>query len=145
MDDLKIFREISAKSYQYAEQWKKQTSQKIIGYFCSYTPEEIIYAAGALPFRIFGGEISIAHADSHLQTYCCFLARGGPEEALAGRLNFLDGTVFPHTCDTIQRLSDICGSMLDAHFILMLFFHRSSIQKSRSNTWSIYYINSKEN
>ena len=107
MTDFKFFHQIATNSYHYAENWKKQTSNKVIGYFCSYTPEEIIHAAGMLPFRIFGGEVSIAHADAHLQAYCCSLARGGLEEALAGRLSFLDGTVFPHTCDTIQRLSDI--------------------------------------
>ena len=107
MININKFQELANNSYEYAQQLKEQTSQKIIGYFCSYTPEEIIYAAGALPFRIFGSEISIAHADAHLQAYCCSLARGGLEEALAGRLNLLDGTVFPHTCDTMQRLSDI--------------------------------------
>jgi len=107
MRDINQIQELATNPYQSAQQQKKQTSQKIIGYFCSYTPEEIIHAAGLLPFRIFGGEISIAHADAHLQAYCCSLARGGLEEALAGRLNFLDGTVFPHTCDTMQRLSDI--------------------------------------
>ena len=35
------------------------------------------------------------------------MVRGGLEDVLAGRLSFLDGTVFPHTCDSIQRLSDI--------------------------------------
>jgi benzoyl-CoA reductase subunit C len=107
MIDINKFQELANNSYKYAERLKKQTSQKILGYFCSYTPEEIIYAADAIPFRIFGSEISTLHADAHLQAYCCSLARGGLEEALAGRLNFLDGTVFPHTCDTVQRLSDI--------------------------------------
>jgi len=107
MFDINKFQYLANNPYQYAAEQKKQTSPKIIGYFCSYTPEEIIHAAGALPFRIFGSEISIVHADAHLQAYCCSLARGGLEEALSGRLNFLDGTVFPHTCDTMQRLSDI--------------------------------------
>ncbi len=35
------------------------------------------------------------------------MVRGGLEDALKGRLSFLDGAVFPHTCDSIQRLSDI--------------------------------------
>ena len=47
-------------------------------------------------------------ADAHLQAYSCSLVRGALEDALAGRLDFLDGAmVFPHTCDSIQRLSDI--------------------------------------
>jgi len=107
MNDIKKLQKVANNPYEYAEQQKKQTSPKIIGYFCSYTPEELIYAAGALPFRIFGAEVSTVHAAAHLQAYCCSLARGGLEEALAGSLNFLDGTVFPHTCDTMQRLSDI--------------------------------------
>ncbi|UCE06410.1 MAG: 2-hydroxyacyl-CoA dehydratase [bacterium] len=122
MIDLNKFQELANNSYEHAERLKKQTSKKIIGYFCSYTPEEIIHAANALPFRIFGSEISIVHADTHLQPYCCSLARGGLEEALAGRLNFLDGMVFPHTCDTIQRLSDIwrLNAGFPLHFDVML-------------------------
>lgn len=107
MDVQRRFHEIANNPYDQAGQWKRETSKKVIGYLCSYTPEEIIDAAGALPFRIFGSEVSIAHADGHLQAYCCSLAKGSLEEALAGRLHFLDGAVFPHTCDTIQRLSDI--------------------------------------
>jgi benzoyl-CoA reductase/2-hydroxyglutaryl-CoA dehydratase subunit BcrC/BadD/HgdB len=42
-----------------------------------------------------------------LQSYCCSLVRGALEDALSDRLAFLDGAVFPHTCDSIQRLSDI--------------------------------------
>jgi len=85
----------------------KEKGKKVVGYFCSYTPEEIIYAAGAHPMRLFspGGEISLA--DNHIQSYCCSLVRGGLEGGLSGAFDFLDGTVFPHTCDSIQRLSDI--------------------------------------
>jgi benzoyl-CoA reductase subunit C len=98
---------IAENPYEYAEKIKDDTRAPIIGYFCSYAPEEVICAAGAVPFRIFGTRGDISLADAHLQSYCCSLARGGLEDALTGRLAFLDGTVFPHTCDSIQRLSDI--------------------------------------
>jgi benzoyl-CoA reductase/2-hydroxyglutaryl-CoA dehydratase subunit BcrC/BadD/HgdB len=107
MKSLEIFHEISADPYAYAKKWKAEKGGKVVGYFCSYTPEELITAAGALPFRIFGTKEQITCADSHLQSYCCSLVRGGLEDALTGKLAFLDGTVFPHTCDSIQRLSDI--------------------------------------
>ncbi|MCJ7771693.1 MAG: hypothetical protein MUP22_01010, partial [Desulfobacterales bacterium] len=32
-----------------------KSGKKIIGYFCTYTPIEIIYAAGFFPVRITGG------------------------------------------------------------------------------------------
>jgi bcr-type benzoyl-CoA reductase subunit C len=93
--------------YAYARGEKQDNQKPMVGYFCSYAPEELIHAAGAVPFRIFGTRQNISLADAHLQSYCCSLVRGGLEDALKGNLSFLDGVVFPHTCDSIQRLSDI--------------------------------------
>jgi len=106
MNNLDLFRWIANNPDSYARELKKKTGRKIVGYFCSYTPEEVIVAAGAVPFRIFGRG-GIALADAHLQAYSCSLVRGALEDALSGGLDFLDGVVFPHTCDSIQRLSDI--------------------------------------
>ncbi len=106
MNNLELFRSIAKNPNGYAEGLKKERGGKFVGYFCSYAPEEIISAAGAVPFRIFGkGDIALA--DAHLQAYSCSLVRGALEDALSGGLEFLDGVVFPHTCDSIQRLSDI--------------------------------------
>jgi bzd-type benzoyl-CoA reductase N subunit len=104
---LKPFYEVSADPNDYAKRWQKENKKHVIGYFCSYAPEEIIHAAGALPFRIFNTGNRITLADAHLQAYSCSLVRGALDDALSGRLDFLKGTVFPHTCDSIQRLSDI--------------------------------------
>ena len=92
----------------YAAAWKAANpGKKIFGHFCTYTPEEIVHAAGIHPMRLFGSKGAIKHADAFLQAYSCSLVRGALEEALSGGLKFLDGAVFPHTCDSIQRLSDI--------------------------------------
>jgi bzd-type benzoyl-CoA reductase N subunit len=91
----------------YVKRIKAESGRKVVGTFCSYAPEEIILAAGAHPFRLFGSGEKIRLAEAHLQSYCCSLVRGALEDALGGRLAFLDGVVFPHTCDSIQRLSDI--------------------------------------
>ncbi len=107
MDSLDIFKKVAADPAAYVQQWKDGRNGKVIGTFCSYAPEEIILASGALGYRIFGTELAISRADAHMQAYSCSLVRGALEEALAGRLDFLDGVVFPHTCDSIQRLSDI--------------------------------------
>jgi benzoyl-CoA reductase subunit C len=107
MDGLERIRAVADDPYAYAAEMKKRENKPVIGFFCTYTPEEFIYAAGALPFRLFGTKKDIVLADAHLQSYCCSLARGGLEDALNGSLSFLDGAVFPHTCDSIQRLSDI--------------------------------------
>lgn len=104
---METIREAARDPYGYVEAYKAKTKRKIVGYFCSYAPEEIIWAAEALPVRIFSRRPGIHLADRHLQSYCCSLVRGVLEDGLTGSVNFLDGVVFPHTCDSIQRLSDI--------------------------------------
>jgi len=102
----------------YVKRFKAESGRKVVGTFCSYAPEEIILAAGAHPFRLFGSGEKIHLAEAHLQSYCCSLVRGALEDALGGRLEFLDGVVFPHTCDSIQRLSDIWRLNVPACFHL---------------------------
>jgi len=103
---IQEFRKVSSDPHRYAREMKGQ-GRSCIGFFCSYTPEEIILAAGIHPVRLFGAKDDTSIADKHLQAYCCSLVRGALADVLAGRLDYLDGAVFPHTCDSIQRLSDI--------------------------------------
>jgi len=107
MEIIKELQYIADRPHEYAGQWKEKTGGKVIGSFCSYAPEEIILAGGALAYRIFGSTGSLTLADAHLQAYSCSLVRGAMADAMDGSLDFLDGVVFPHTCDSIQRLSDI--------------------------------------
>jgi len=107
MEAIQRFKEICTEPKAYARRWKEKTGGKVIGTLCSYAPEELILAGGALAFRIVGGSGSISKADAHLQSYSCSLVRGALDDALNGDLDFLDGAIFPHTCDSIQRLSDI--------------------------------------
>jgi benzoyl-CoA reductase subunit C len=130
LQQLKQFYDIAEDPIGYARNWKAETGSKIVGYFCSYVPEEIIWAAGALPYRILGSGGSTSRADSHLQAYSCSLVRGALDDALLGKLEILDGTVFPHTCDSIQRLSDIWR--LNTHFD----FHLDLVLPVKLNTKS---------
>ncbi|MDD4241316.1 MAG: 2-hydroxyacyl-CoA dehydratase family protein [Smithellaceae bacterium] len=102
----------------YARNLKNDSGKEIVGYVCSYVPEEIILAAGAHPVRLFDTRSQIGLADLHLQSYCCSLVRGILEEGLSGRADGLDGMIFPHTCDSIQRLSDIWRMNIPAGFHL---------------------------
>ncbi|MFC1798778.1 2-hydroxyacyl-CoA dehydratase subunit D [Thermodesulfobacteriota bacterium] len=116
MEYLSPFYEVADRPFEYAADWKKKHNGKVIGHFCSYTPEEIIFAGGLLPFRLFSASVNPLLSDAHFQSYCCNLVRSVLNDALAGNLEFLDGAVFPHTCDSIQRLSDIWRMNLDFSF-----------------------------
>ena len=90
MKHLKEFKRAVKSPLDYARQLKKDSAKKIVGYVCSYVPEEMILAAGAHPVRLFGAKENASLADSHLQSYCCSLARGVLEEGLSGRAECLD-------------------------------------------------------
>ncbi len=106
-DVLRIMKDTVHDPVRAAREYKQRYNRPVFGYFCTYTPEEIIHAAGGIPFRIIGRKESVVCSDAHLQSYSCSLVRTGLDMALTGGLDFLEGAVFPHTCDSIQRLSDI--------------------------------------
>ncbi|MBM4321911.1 MAG: 2-hydroxyacyl-CoA dehydratase [Deltaproteobacteria bacterium] len=109
---LAELKDIAAYPYAHLQNWKIKTGGKILGYFCINTPEEIIQGAGFLPVRLLASPERISLASKHLQSYSCSLVQSCLESALRGELDFLDGTIFPHTCDSIQRLSDIWAENL---------------------------------
>ncbi|HUW65549.1 MAG TPA: 2-hydroxyacyl-CoA dehydratase family protein [Spirochaetia bacterium] len=92
--------------YTQARRCKAQ-GQKVIGWLLTDVPEELIHAAGAFPVGILGSHNNIRLADTHVQVWMCSLMRSSLEMGLAGELDFLDGVVIPHTCDTARMIGDI--------------------------------------
>jgi len=89
------------------EKWK-EGGKKIIGWACNYLPEEIIHAAGMMPFRVTGGvgEIKMEAADSILHIYSCSYTRTCLQRLISGHYDFLDGFLNCGTCDGMRRLGD---------------------------------------
>jgi benzoyl-CoA reductase subunit C len=90
------------------KEWKAQApDRKAIGYMPVYVPREIIHAAGMLPVGILGGgdQIEVIQGDAYYQSYICRIPRSTIELGLTGRLDCLDGMLFPSICDVIRNLS----------------------------------------
>lgn len=86
----------------------KAGGKKIIGYFCSYTPEELILAAGMHPVRVMSDPFEqTGPVDAHLQNFACAFARSCLDQLVRGRLDYLDGIVFPCTCDSLRAVSEL--------------------------------------
>jgi benzoyl-CoA reductase subunit C len=85
----------------------KRRGRKAIGYLPIYVPRELIDAAGMLPVGLMGarGQIEIIRGDAWFQSYICQIPRSTLELALSGRLDALDGFLFPSICDVIRNLS----------------------------------------
>ena len=87
--------------------YKKQ-GKKVIGFLCSYVPEEIIYAGGMLPYRIRPtGCTETTSADAYMSHLNCTFVRSCLEFMVKGVFDFLDGMVITNSCDNIRRLYDI--------------------------------------
>jgi benzoyl-CoA reductase subunit C len=99
-----------------------------IGFFCPYVPEELLHAAGALPFRLMGTPIKMSHVQAHLPPNCCHLVKSSLESLLQGELDFLKGIIFSHTCDAMQGLADIWALQrrIPLQFNLMMPSHLDS-------------------
>ncbi len=86
--------------------WKEEGG-KVVGYVCSYLPEEILHAADILPYRLTGrGAGDTSHADSYLTRVNCTFSRCCLELAFTGGYDFLDGAIFLNGCDHIRRTYD---------------------------------------
>lgn len=88
--------------------WKEaHPGSRAIGHLPIYVPREIIHAAGMLPVGIVGGgdRLEIIRGDAYFQSYICHIPRSTIELALSGRLDALDGMLFPSICDVIRNLS----------------------------------------
>ncbi|MCA1961190.1 MAG: 2-hydroxyacyl-CoA dehydratase family protein [Desulfomonile sp.] len=103
-DPWKPFRDIAAAPLEFARSWKVEHGGKVVGHLIPDVPEEILHAAGALPFAIEGAGVSASHAQAYLPAYTCNHAMGALEMALRGDLDMLDGMVIPYVCDTTRNL-----------------------------------------
>jgi benzoyl-CoA reductase/2-hydroxyglutaryl-CoA dehydratase subunit BcrC/BadD/HgdB len=79
----------------------------MVGYFCTYTPIEIIKAAGFFPVRILGGSGPLQKVYSLAPSFICLYMRRALEKALAGEYQNLSGLVQAYTCDVACGLTNI--------------------------------------
>ena len=106
MEALDTLRDVLRNPQQIAADWKAQ-GKKVMGYRCINVPEEIIYAAGMMPYPLFGTPKAVSLADSYFQPCVCEFVRNVFDLALEGELKFLDGLALCNTCDAVRKLYDM--------------------------------------
>lgn len=97
-------------SFGASRAWKDAApDRKVVAYMPVYVPRELIHAAGMLPLGILGaGEsLEVIHGDAYYQSYICRIPRSTLELGITGRLDFVEGFLFPSICDVIRNLSGI--------------------------------------
>ena len=100
--------------------WKAEVpGRKVVGHMPTYVPRELIHAAGMLPVGIVGGgdKLEIIRGDAYFQSYICRIPRSTIEMALSGRLDALDGMLFPAICDVIRNLSGMWSMVFPDRYV----------------------------
>lgn len=94
---------------------------KIMGYFCCYTPLELITAVGMVPYRIMGNAREpTTVADSYLDTTFCPYVRSCFDIAMKGAYDFLDGIIWPTSCDNLINVSAIWNYSMKAPYFYQI-------------------------
>ena len=84
--------------HEYARDWKERTGGKVVGFFCTYAPEEIFYAFDVLPVRILGSHEPQDVTEPHIFGMFCPFCRDVLAQGLKGRYDYLDGIMIAQSC-----------------------------------------------
>jgi bzd-type benzoyl-CoA reductase N subunit len=108
------------------QRWKDQGG-KVVGYFCSTVPEEIITAAGIVPFRMRAtGSTSTEESDAFYSSINCSFPRHCFNQVLTGDFKFLDGIVCVNSCDHVRRIYDNWKRFVPTDFIEIMSLPRKT-------------------
>ena len=100
---MEKFKDLYENRHEYAGNWKKKTGGKVMGYFCTYVPEEILYAADVLPVRILGSHEPQSVTEPYLFAMYCPFCRDCLAQGLEGRYDYLDGIMIAQSCIHIRQ------------------------------------------
>jgi benzoyl-CoA reductase subunit C len=133
-DILRTFREvIKGPRNVYLDKWRDDGG-RIMGYYCSYIPEEIFTAAGFMPYRIRGaGSEDSSDGDAYMSARVCTFVRHTMSLALRREMEFLDGVVLLQNCDHIRRAGDLLNKKVKIPFYRLLSVPR--VPKERLFHW----------
>jgi benzoyl-CoA reductase subunit C len=93
--------------YPTVGRWQ-EAGGRVIGHFQVYFPEEIVHAAGMLPFKVRGASVEAIQADSRFGSYLCSILKTSLELALTNRLE-LDMFITHPICDAARNLAGVWG------------------------------------
>ncbi|MCP4626145.1 MAG: 2-hydroxyacyl-CoA dehydratase [bacterium] len=116
----------------------KKINAPKIGWVSIYTPEEIIWAAGAVPYRISGESCEdTMMAKSHIHGNICSYMLSCYEELWENEENLCDGVVITNTCDTRGSLYHACSHFFDKKF----FIHSLDMPRVVDSDTKAYFKN----
>ena len=99
---LEKINQIASDMRGYLTDAHQKSKKKFLGVIHPVVPQELLYAGGLHPFRLFpfsGEPITAARAHLHVDTSSIFRAIW--DQVLKDRYPFMDGVVLPESCETV--------------------------------------------
>ena len=114
------------------KEWKATKGRFVIGWFNPYVPEEIIHAAGMLPFEVTGDNepVQMQGAEAHIYSNSCSKIRTCWQLGLDGKYDFLDGLVSTHMCDQDSRLYEVWSYYRKLPFMELIYAPRKRTEEA---------------
>jgi len=100
------FSEVANNPNAYVVDWKKRTGRKAFGAMPPFAPEEMIYAAGALPVGTWGAAVTPTDAFQYFPTFYCSILTTTLQLGIQGSYRELDAFVCGTGCDGLQDMME---------------------------------------
>ena len=100
---LSEFAEIAANPKGQLDKYLKQ-GKKIIGCMPYFCPEELVHAAGMIPFGLWGAETQVSEARRYLPAFICSILQTTLELGINGAYNGLSAVMIPILCDSLKGM-----------------------------------------
>ena len=124
---LQEFREAAATLVNPALREWKDNGGKVVGCMYHFLPEELITAAGLLPYRMRAtGSTGTELSESRFTQVNCTFVRHLFDSGMRGDQSFLDGVVSVNNCDHVRRLYDNWKAAIPTPYMHFLVFPKKS-------------------
>jgi benzoyl-CoA reductase subunit C len=84
--------------HDYARSWKQRTGGQVVATMCTYSPEELLIAAGMLPVRVLGAHEPQNVSEPHIFGMFCPFCRDSLAQGLLGRFDYAEGVTLTQSC-----------------------------------------------
>ena len=125
------FKKLVENRHEYARAWKKRTGGKVVGWFETYFPEELAYAAGLLPVRILAEHEPDILSDKWIYA-SCYPVKDIVNQILLGRLDYIDGFVNTEGCQWMFNAYEVATNnnpQLFKHYLFLPDYTESKTSK----------------
>lgn len=85
----------------------RNKNASLFGYHCIFTPEELLHAAGFVPYRIFPHTPAQEHTENCFHERSCAFAQNLLKNFYDGHFNHLKGVLFTQCCDALRVVYEL--------------------------------------